>query len=252
MTLKLKLTCFILTLALLTTLSTTLLLTYLLKTYYTHFKLATLFPFHTTFYQTANQQLPPKTQKRIILFGDSRIQQWKNLPNLPTVEWINRGIGGETTPQLRARFQQDVLDLEPDIVILQMGINDLVVIGLSPQRTDAIRQQTQDNLRFIVETLQQHAITTLLLTIIPPTAPGLARLPVWHPNIPNTVTELNQHWLTLPPSPHLHILDTAQILQDPQGHWHPQVNTDTLHLTSKGYEYLNQAILPILTDRQGT
>lgn len=219
---------------------------YAAKTFYTDFKITNVFPTNENFYQSRNTQLPEKTQKRVVLFGDSRIHQWKNLPQIEGFEFINRGIGGETTAQLRARFESDVLALLPDIVILQLGINDLVAIGLQAKREKAIVQQCRDNLSFFVEMLQAKAIEVILLTIIPPTQPSLARLPVWSDHIPQRVTEINQEWLSLPATEKFHIVNTAQILKNELGQWHENVNQDTLHLTPIGYEYLNQAIVAIL------
>lgn len=221
---------------------------YVLKEYYTDLRLAKVFPNHEQFYQQDNAALAAKTptQKRVVLFGDSRIQQWKNLPNIEEVEFINRGIGGETTAQLRARLQTDVLALNPDVVILQLGINDLVTIGAAPRFETAIVQQCQDNLIFLVETLRQNAIQVVLLSIIPPAKPSLTRLPVWSEHIPQRVTEINQYWLNQSMS-NVQVIDTAKVLQNDAGVWHQQVNKDTLHLTPTGYEFLNQAVIKALS-----
>lgn len=221
-------------------------LAYTLKAYYTQFRLTTVFPTHENFYQRANARLPAKQQKRVVLFGDSRIQEWKNLPQLEGFEWINRGIGGETTKQLRARFDPDVIALQPDVVILQLGINDLVAIGVAPQYAKIIKKQCQKNLNFLVETLLAKSIQVILLTIVPPAKPELARLPVWNEQLEQSVAEINQFWLKLSAKPYLQVVDTNKVLQNAQGQWHEHVNRDTLHLTVTGYEYLNQAVTAIL------
>jgi len=223
---------------------------YAAKQFYTDFRMTTVFPTHELFYQSRNAKLSEKQKKRVVLFGDSRIQQWKNLPQMEEFEFINRGIGGETTAQLRARFESDVLALLPDIVILQLGINDLVAIGLQTKREKAIVQQCRDNLNLFVEMLQAKAIEVILLTIIPPAQPILARLPVWSDHIPKRVAEINQEWLSLPATEKFHVVDTAQILKNESGKWHDNVNQDTLHLTPTGYQYLNQAIIAILKTLQ--
>lgn len=243
---KTSLTFILLTILLVLSLSLNAALAYLLKEYYTRFRLAKVFPSHEATYQKANLQLPAKQQKRVVLFGDSRIEEWKNLPQMDGIEFINRGIGGETTQQLFFRFQQDVIALSPDIVIIQAGINDLVVIGVSPHQQNAIKRQCQQNLEFFVKALRDKAIQTIFLTIVPPARPGLARLPVWSEQIATTVEEINQNWLMLPPAQYLHVVDTKKVLQNEQGQWHDQVNRDTLHFTAVGYERLNQAITPIL------
>jgi len=219
---------------------------YVAKQYYTRAKLTEVFPTHENYYQKANQSLSVKTQTRIVLFGNSRIQMWKNLPPIDGFEFVNRGIGGETTAQNRARFQKDVLALKPDIVILQSGMNDLTTLGVQPQRSEEITQQCLNHLNGFVESLLARQIEVILLTIIPPAQPELARRLVWNDKIAQSVAEINHYWLNLPPSEHLQIIDTAKVLKDAQGQWHPGVNLDVLHLTPAGYDYLNQALISIL------
>ncbi len=219
---------------------------YIAKKYYTRAKLAEVFPNHQNYYQKANTKLPKKTQKRIVLFGNSRTEMWKNLPDLEKLEFVNRGIGGETTTQNRARFQQDVLALEPDIVILQTGMNDLTLLGVQTQLYKEVVQQCQDNLRFFVKLLQAQQIEIIFLTIISPSQPELARSLVWNEKIFHAVEEVNQYWLNLPHTKQLHIIDTTKVLKNVQGQWHKGVNLDTLHLTPLGYDYLNQAITLVL------
>ena len=124
------------------------------------------------------------------------------MPRLEGFEFINRGIGGETTAQLRMRFKPDVLALKPDVVILQLGINDLVVLGAAPNRAlvllgvapnhaTATIQQCQDNLKVLVEKLTKQAIEVILLTIIPPAKLNLARMLVWSERIGQSVVEIN-------------------------------------------------------------
>lgn len=237
-----------LTLILIVSLILNVVLFHLAKHYYTRAKLTAVYPTHLSYYQQANATVSPKTKPRVVLFGNSRIQQWQKLPPLEEFEFINRGIGGETTAQGRARFHQDVLALKPDIVILQTGMNDLTTLGVQPQQYQEITQQCQENITFFVESLLTRQIEVIFLTIIPPAQPELARRLVWHPKIAQSVAEINQYWLNLPVSERLHIIDTAKVLQNTKGQWHEHVNRDSLHLTPAGYEHLNQALVPILNN----
>jgi hypothetical protein len=69
---------------------------YTAKKYYTRAKISEVFPNHEVYFKKANAALPEKSQKRVILFGNSRIQEWTELPEVKGFEFINRGIGGET------------------------------------------------------------------------------------------------------------------------------------------------------------
>ena len=80
-------------------------------------------------YQDENRLvgLPEKGKQRVVFMGDSITEEWSNLyPGyFDTKGYINRGIGGQTTPQMLVRFKPDVIDLEPDIVVILAGTNDI-------------------------------------------------------------------------------------------------------------------------------
>jgi lysophospholipase L1-like esterase len=208
-----------------------------------------VFPSNEQHYRIMNRGLLPKTGKRIVLFGDSRIEQWQTLPVIANAEFINRGISGETTAQMRMRFEQDVLALDPDLVILQLGINDLTGIGVMPERQSEIALQCASNIQFFVDQLAARNVRVILLSIIPAAAPAWLRLPVWSDQINVAVEKVNQHWLGLPASNLLRVVDTRSVLQDKDGHWYPGVNADTLHLTAGGYQRLNQVVAPLIEER---
>ena len=217
------------------------------KKYYKSFKLITVDPAQTEKYREANLRLPHKESLRVIMFGDSRIKHWGKPPAIFSEnELINRGVAGETTAQARLRFEADVLSLDPDIVILQLGINDLTTIGIAPELSDEITEKCIENLTFIVNTLQEKNIKTVLLTVIPPAKPDILRQAFWNQNINRSVEKINQYILELTPSANLLILDTEKALIVNKDNWQPQVNSDTLHLTDTGYDYLNQTLESIL------
>ena len=71
--------------------------------------------------------LPKKDERRVVFMGDSITEEWSNLyPEYFTEKgYINRGISGQTTPQMLIRFRPDVIDLDPDVVVILAGINDI-------------------------------------------------------------------------------------------------------------------------------
>ena len=218
----------------------------ILKNCYVEARTAAVFPSHDRYSAQASQVLPENGKKRIVLFGDSRIEQWKSFPTPKNADLLVRSVPGETTAQMRMRFDRDVLALNPDIVVLQLGINDLVAIGALPDRQAEIAGQCAKNIKYFVDALGARNIRTLLLTIIPPDRPSVWRMPVWSDQISVEVEKLNRYWMAVPNSTVLHVIDTRSLLQDAQGHWRADVTADTLHLTQKGYEYLNVAVLPLL------
>ncbi len=78
-------------------------------------------------YREANAALaPPATgENRVVFFGDSITDIWKLADYFPGKPYINRGIGGQTTPQMLVRFRQDVIDLHPKVVVILAGTNDI-------------------------------------------------------------------------------------------------------------------------------
>src|SRR5207245_9978690 len=78
-------------------------------------------------YRDANTSLPAPTQgeSRVVFFGDSITDAWKLTDYFPGKPYINRGIGGQTTPQMLVRFRQDVIDLQPKAVVIFAGTTDV-------------------------------------------------------------------------------------------------------------------------------
>ena len=78
-------------------------------------------------YREANAALKPPApgENRVVFFGDSITDIWHLEDYFPGKPYINRGIGGQTTPQMLVRFRQDVIDLQPKVVIILAGTNDI-------------------------------------------------------------------------------------------------------------------------------
>jgi lysophospholipase L1-like esterase len=78
-------------------------------------------------YRAANAALkePGHGENRVVFFGDSITDIWHIDEYFPGKPYINRGIGGQTTPQMLVRFRQDVINLEPKVVIILAGTNDI-------------------------------------------------------------------------------------------------------------------------------
>ena len=78
-------------------------------------------------YEDANAALKPPApgESRVVFFGDSITDLWHLDEYFPGKPYINRGIGGQTTPQMLVRFRQDVIDLHPKVVVILAGTNDI-------------------------------------------------------------------------------------------------------------------------------
>ena len=78
-------------------------------------------------YRDANAALKASApgKNRVVFFGDSITDAWHLDESFPGKPYINRGIGGQTTPQMLVRFRQDVVDLHPKVVVILAGTNDI-------------------------------------------------------------------------------------------------------------------------------
>lgn len=118
-------------------------------------------------YAEANQiiQPPHKNENRVIFMGDSITDIWDEkgfggfFPGKP---YINRGISGQTTPQMLMRFRQDVIDLQPRVVVILAGTNDI-----SGNTGPMTLQQTGANIASMAELATAHGIQVVLSSILP-------------------------------------------------------------------------------------
>ena len=78
-------------------------------------------------YRAANAALKPPApdENRVIFFGDSITDMWKLQDYFAGKPYINRGISGQTTPQMLVRFRRDVINLRPRVAVILAGTNDI-------------------------------------------------------------------------------------------------------------------------------
>jgi len=124
-------------------------------------------------YGEANAALQPTREPRIVFIGDSITQGWIDMvPAFFTPGRLDRGIGGQTTPQMLLRFRQDVIDLHPAVVQIMGGTNDIA--GNTGPMTP---EQTKANIMSMAELARAHGIRVILASITPaanfPWRPGL-------------------------------------------------------------------------------
>ena len=118
------------------------------------------------YYEKRNRELglPDENEKRIVFMGDSITEEWGNLyPEFFSGKnYINRGIGGQTTPQMLIRFKPDAIDLKPYAIIILAGTNDIA--GNTGPST--VRMIT-DNIFSMAELAIAYDIIVVLASILP-------------------------------------------------------------------------------------
>jgi lysophospholipase L1-like esterase len=119
---------------------------------------------------------PKPGEDRVVFMGDSITQGWKLDESFPGKPYVNRGISGQTTPQMLVRFRQDVIELHPKVVVILAGTNDIA--GNTGPMT---LEQIEGNLASMAELARINGIRVVLCSILPAFdyhwAPGLEPAP---------------------------------------------------------------------------
>jgi lysophospholipase L1-like esterase len=115
-------------------------------------------------YHSADEELKkqPADPKRVVFLGDSITDLWKLEESFPGKPYVNRGIGGQTTPQMLVRMYADVIDLKPAAIIILAGTNDIAQ-NTGPETATMI----EENLMAMTELAQKHGIKVILCSVTP-------------------------------------------------------------------------------------
>jgi len=105
---------------------------------------------------------PAKGENRVVFFGDSITDIWHLDQYFPGKPYVNRGIGGQTTPQMLVRFRQDVIDLHPKVVVILAGTNDIAG-NTGPMRSEDI----EANLASMAELARAHGVRVVFSSVLP-------------------------------------------------------------------------------------
>ena len=117
-----------------------------------------------TRYREANAALrtPASGENRVIFVGDSITDYWKLSDYFAGKPYINRGIDGQTTPQMLVRFRQDVIDLHPKVLVVLAGTNDIAGVT-GPARNEDI----EANYASMAELAHAHGIRMVFASLLP-------------------------------------------------------------------------------------
>lgn len=185
-------------------------------------------------YRTADAALPAPApgQQRVVFYGDSITDAWGRVRGdfFPGKPYINRGISGQTTPQMLVRFQQDVVHLHPAAVVILAGTND-VAGNTGPETPEMI----EDNFRSMAAIAHQNHIKLILASILPASAYP------WKPGIQpaDEIRALNGWLKDFAQADGDTYLDYYTALADPEGGMKPGLSVDGVHPTAEGYAIMS-------------
>ncbi len=217
------------------------------KEYYLQLNETRLDPLGLEHYPSENRQnITDHGKTSVVFFGDSRVAYWPAPPNLPQFQFINRGIGAQTSAQTVQRFDYHVKPLAPQIIIVQICINDLKTIPLFPTRKETIIAKCKENIQNIVTQSIDIGAIVILTTLFPIGKVPIERKLFWSSDVAKSIDEVNGYIYSLQ-SPNVIIFDTYSILAD-KGVAQDKVAQDLLHLNRMGYDALNRELGHILTN----
>lgn len=186
-------------------------------------------------YAEANLKLAPAVQgrPRVVFLGDSITYGWRLDEYFPDRDFVNRGIGGQSTGQMLGRMKADVIDLKPAAVLVLAGTND-IAYGI-PLRT------VENNLTMIADLAQAHRITPLFASVLPINDYHKSEDPGFEMSKrrpPETIRSLNAWIQNLCRERNYIYVDYFSQMADQAGFLRADLTDDGLHPNSAGYRIM--------------
>lgn len=194
-------------------------------------------------YASENAKLgkPAKGEKRVVFMGNSITEGWVNThPEFFKKHgYIGRGISGQTSYQFLMRFREDVINLEPKVLVLNYGTNDIAE-NTGPYNEDI----TYGNILTMVELARAHKIKVILTSTLP------ARNFGWRPSVTNAmekIRSLNARVKAYAEENGIQYVDyfTALLAPD-KGGMDTKYTPETVHPNGAGYDVMEALIVPAI------
>ena len=202
-------------------------------------------------YYSENQKLKslPPEPNRVVFMGDSITDFWTLSKYFPGKPYVNRGISGQTTPQMLVRLFSDVIDLKPAAMVLLAGINDIAQnTGLQTP------EMVENNIQAMTELAQQHRIKVILCSIMPVSdypylkqQKGLIDSKIktvkWTDTHPaGDIIELNKWLKNYAEKVNVIYVNYFNAFVDEKGLLKESYSDDGLHPNNEGYQVMNKII----------
>ncbi len=176
-------------------------------------------------------------EKRVIFLGNSIVENWARMqPEFFTENnFLGRGISGQTSPQTLVRFRQDVIELKPEVVLINIGTNDIAE-NTGPYDPDF----TIGNIESLVEISKANGIKVVLSSVLP------AAQFSWRKqltDVPNKIIALNERIKALAQKHKVPYCDYHSALKNAQNGMDPDLAEDGVHPSLKGYMIMGRLAL---------
>ena len=173
-------------------------------------------------------QSQPEQAGRVVFLGDSITDGWKLAQYFPGKPYVNRGISGQTTPQMLVRFYPDVLNLHPAAVIILAGTND-IARNTGPETAEMI----EDNFRAMCDLAERHRVKVILCLLTPVSDYTSHHQTERRP--PADIRKLNDWLRGYAEGRKLQVADYYSVLVDDKGMLKEGYSDDGLHPNDRGY-----------------
>jgi lysophospholipase L1-like esterase len=193
-------------------------------------------------YREDNAKLgaPAKDAARVVFMGDSITDAWQQPQSggfFPGKPYVDRGISGQTTPQMLIRFRPDVIDLNPRVVVILAGTNDIA--GNTGPMT---LEEVEGNLASMSDLAHAHGILVVLSSVMPVsdvTTPEGKKIVQTAHRPPEKILALNE-WIKKYAAEHGDVyLDYFTPMADDKGALKVELTYDGLHPNSTGYTVMS-------------
>jgi lysophospholipase L1-like esterase len=186
-------------------------------------------------FHAADMKLGPPAphEDRVVFMGDSITAGWHLDQSFPGKPYINRGIGGQTTPQMLLRFRQDVIELHPRVVVILGGTNDVA------QNTGPMSpEQIEGDIVSMAELARANGIVPVICSI-PPAAAFW-----WHHGMePAPIIAAINEWLKNYAAQHHYVyVDYYDAMKDAQGGLPPNLSGDGVHPGPAGHAVMGPLV----------
>jgi lysophospholipase L1-like esterase len=173
---------------------------------------------------------PAAGEQRVVFFGDSITDIWKLDESFPGRHYINRGIGGQTTPQMLVRFRPDVIDLQPAVVVVLAGTNDI-----AGNTGDETLEQIEGDYATMAELAKVHRIRLVFASVMPINNYNPRALSFFLQRSPEKILQLNAWLKKYCADNGLVYLDYFSAMVDGRGMLKAGLTEDGLHPNGAGF-----------------
>lgn len=173
----------------------------------------------------------PADPRRVVFLGDSITDGWHLDRSFPDKPYVNRGIGGQTTPQMLVRMYPDVIDLKPAVLIILAGTND-IARNTGPETLAMI----EENFQAMTELAGAHGIKVILCSLTPVSDYTKNKQTNGRP--PADILKLNVWLRDYAARVHAGFADYYAATIDDKGMLREGYSDDGLHPNLKGYELI--------------